>query len=134
MNVQGYIALVRSAVLNLRPGDRIIALTSSLAQRVGIVGAADYAGTNAAVLGYTKGVRQRPRRPQDHCECGLGWHLEVRDPKTRKGHLSGFYAQEDIYEEAVTTDDVVRAVMFLVSPSAGSITRKALDVTGGELA
>ena len=37
-------------------GGRIIALSSGIASRVGITGAADYAGTKAAVLGYTKGV------------------------------------------------------------------------------
>ncbi len=134
VNVHGYIALVRSAVLNLRPGGRIIALSSSLAQRVGIVGAADYAGTKAAVLGYTKGIARDLAGRKITANVVLAGTLKFETPKTRRGHLGGLYSQEDVYEEAVTTEDVVRAVMFLASPSAGAITGTALDVTGGDLA
>jgi NAD(P)-dependent dehydrogenase (short-subunit alcohol dehydrogenase family) len=134
VNVHGYIALVRAAALDLRPGGRIIALSSSLAQRVGIVGVADYAGTKAAVLGYTKGVARDLAGRGITANVVLAGTLKFDTPKTRRGNLSGCYSQEDIYDEAITTPDVVRAVMFLASPSAGAITGTALDVTRGDLA
>jgi NAD(P)-dependent dehydrogenase (short-subunit alcohol dehydrogenase family) len=134
VNVHGYIALVRSAALALRPGGRIIALSSSLALRVGIAGAADYAGTKAAVLGYTKGIARDLAGRKITANVVLAGGLMFETPKTRRNHLSGFYSQEDLYEEAITTDDVVRAVMFLASPTAGAITGTALDVTSGDLA
>jgi NAD(P)-dependent dehydrogenase (short-subunit alcohol dehydrogenase family) len=134
VNVYGYIALVRAAVKYLRPGGRIIALSSSLAHRVGIVGAADYAGTKAAVLGYTKGVARDLASRGITANVVLAGTLKFDTPKTRRGRVSGLYSQEDMVEEAVSTEDVVRAVLFLASPQAGAITGTALDVTGGELA
>lgn len=134
VNVHGYIALVRSAALAIRPGGRIIALSSALAKRVGIVGAADYAGTKAAVLGYTKGVAKDLASRKVTANVVLAGTLKFETPKTRRSPLHGFYSQENICEEAITTDDVVRAVMFLASPAAGAITGTALDVTGGDLA
>lgn len=134
VNVHGYIALVRSAVLNMRPGGRIIALSSSLAQRVGIVGVADYAGTKAAVLGYTKGIARDLAGRKITANVVLAGTLQFDTPKTRRSHLGQQSSQEDVHGETVTTDDVVRAVMFLASPSAGAITGTALDVTGGDLA
>jgi NAD(P)-dependent dehydrogenase (short-subunit alcohol dehydrogenase family) len=134
VNVRGYIALVRSAVRYLRPGGRIIALSSSLAHRVGMVGAADYAGTKAAVLGYTKGVARDLAGRGITANVVLAGTLKFETPKTRRGRMSGIYSKEDMIEETVSTDDVVRAVLFLASPHAGAITGAALDVTGGELA
>lgn len=134
VNVHGYIALVRAAGLYLRPGGRIIALSSSLAQRVGIAGAADYAGTKAAVMGYTKGVARDLAGRKITANVVLAGNLKLETPKTRRSYLSGFYSQEDLNEDAITTDDVVRAVMFVASPLAGAITGTALDVTSGDLA
>ncbi|RXH57168.1 3-oxoacyl-[acyl-carrier protein] reductase [Granulicella sibirica] len=134
VNVHGYIAVVRAAVLRMRAGGRIIALSSSLAQRVGIAGAADYAGTKAAVLGYTKGVARDLTSRGITANVVLAGTLKFETPKTRRGPVNGPYSQEDVGDETVTNEDVVRAVMFLASPLAGAITGTALDITGGDLA
>ena len=134
VNVRGYVALVRSSAQCLRRGGRIIALSSSLAQRVGMVGAADYAGTKAAVLGYTKGVARDLAGRGITANVILAGGLKFDTPKTRKSRATGTYSQENISDEAVGTEDVVRAVMFLASPHAGAITGTALDVTAGDLA
>ncbi|MDE1176358.1 MAG: SDR family oxidoreductase [Edaphobacter sp.] len=134
VNVHGYIALVRVAAPHIRPGGRIIALSSSLAQRVGIPGVADYAGTKAAVLGYTRGVARDLAPRGITANVVLAGALKFETPRTRRGPMTGLYSQEDVRDEPVTTEDVVSAVMFLASSYAGAITGTALDVTGCDLA
>jgi NAD(P)-dependent dehydrogenase (short-subunit alcohol dehydrogenase family) len=55
-NVHGVVANIRAAVKVLLEGSRIITIGSGVATRVGFPTAADYAGTKAAVVGYSKGA------------------------------------------------------------------------------
>jgi NAD(P)-dependent dehydrogenase (short-subunit alcohol dehydrogenase family) len=55
-NVHGVVANIRAAVKVLPEGGRIITIGSGVATRVGFPTAADYAGTKAAIVGYSKGA------------------------------------------------------------------------------
>ena len=50
------IANIRAAAKLLPDGGRIVTIGSGVGTRVGFPGAADYAGTKAAVVGYSKGA------------------------------------------------------------------------------
>lgn len=56
INVLGAVATTRAAAQKLPDGGRIVFIGSALATRVAFSGAADYAGTKAAIAGYAKGV------------------------------------------------------------------------------
>lgn len=56
INVSGVVANIRSASKVLPEGGRIISVGSGVGTRAGFPGTADYAGTKAALIGYSKGA------------------------------------------------------------------------------
>lgn len=56
INVLGVVANIRAAVKHLPEGGRIISIGSGVGARAGFPGTADYAGTKAAIVGYSKGA------------------------------------------------------------------------------
>ncbi len=56
VNVTGIIAAIRAASRFITDGGRIIAMSSTVATRVGAAGLADYSSTKAAIAGYIKGA------------------------------------------------------------------------------
>lgn len=56
VNVTGVVAAIRAAAKVMADGGRIISIGSGVAARVGNPGMAGYAGTKAAIVGYSKGA------------------------------------------------------------------------------
>lgn len=133
VNVMGPIALTRAAAPRLTDGGRIIFIGSRLGTNVPFPGAADYAGTKAALVGYAKGAARDlgPRNitvnvvqpsimPTDMAAQVVG------DPSIRDAIL-GLHPIRRI----ATLEEVAETVCFLAGPSAGYITGEAINVAGG---
>ena len=131
INVLGSVAATRAAAPLLSDGGRIIFIGSLLGTHVPFAGAADYAGSKAAIVGYAKGVArdlggrnitvniiQPGIMPTDMA-------AEVRDKLPE--------AIMDLHpiRRIATLEEVSATVCFLAGPNGGYITGGVIDVAGG---
>ena len=132
VNVLGAVATTRAAAPVLSDGGRIVFIGSLLGGHVPFQGAADYAGSKAAIAGYAKGVaRDLGRRnitvnvvqpgvmPTDMATDVLG--------DGPSDALLDLHAIRRI----ATLEEVAATVLFLAGPQGGYITGAVIDVAGG---
>ena len=128
-NVHGVVANIRSAVKVLSEGGRIITIGSGVATRVGFPTAADYAGTKAAIVGYSKGAARDlgPRNiTVNVVQAGLSGYR----------HGSGGWRGRMLFstlciQRFARLEEVAAAVVFLASPAASYITGSVINAEGG---
>jgi NAD(P)-dependent dehydrogenase (short-subunit alcohol dehydrogenase family) len=129
INVAGVIANIRAAAKLLPDGGRIVTIGSGVGTRVGFPGAADYAGTKAAVVGYSKGAA-RDLAPRNITVNVVQAGLMDTD----------MAAEADVAEMLFSTlaiqrfgrlEEIAAGVVFLASPAASYITGTVLNVEGG---
>ncbi|WP_460119005.1 SDR family NAD(P)-dependent oxidoreductase [Pseudomonas sp. S2_C03] len=132
VNVMGAIATTRAAAPVLTEGGRIIFIGSLLGSRVPFAGAADYAGTKAAIAGYARGVAR-----------DLGARnitVNVVQPGVMPTDMAAEVLNTGVPEALLdlhpirriaTLEEVSATVCFLAGPNAGYITGGAIDVSGG---
>lgn len=132
INVMGAVATTRAAAPVLPEGGRIIFIGSLLGGHVPFAGAADYAGTKAAIAGYAKGVAR---------DLG-GRNITVNVvqpgimPTDMAAEVLGDGVPDAILDlhpirRIATLEEVSATVCFLAGPNGGYITGSAIDVAGG---
>ncbi|HEX7820852.1 MAG TPA: SDR family oxidoreductase [Sphingobium sp.] len=135
INTMGVIANIRAVARHLPEEGRIITVSSGLARRVGWPGAADYAGTKAAVTGFSRGVARDlgPRKiTVNVVEAGImetDMTMAIA-PDGIPPALLGIMA----IGRTAQLEEVAAAVTFLATPAASYITGSAIEANGGALA
>jgi NAD(P)-dependent dehydrogenase (short-subunit alcohol dehydrogenase family) len=131
INVLGTVATTRAAAQKLSEGGRIIFIGSALGSRVAFPGAADYAGTKAAIAGYAKGVG-RDLGPRNITVNVIQPGIMPTDMAAAAAHnLPEAVMDLLAIRRIATVEEVAATVCFLVGPNAGYISGGVLDVAGG---
>ena len=134
VNAAGVVANIRAAARHLPEGGRIISIGSGLASRVSFPGTSDYAGTKAAIVGFSRGAARDlgPRNiTVNVVEAGI--------MPTDMAAASGLRVPPNVFDlmainRMAKVEEVAAAVVFLATPRAGYITGSVIDANGGFLA
>jgi 3-oxoacyl-[acyl-carrier protein] reductase len=131
-NLTGLFHCAREAIttMRVRQWGRIINI-GSVTGFTGVFGAANYAASKAAVVGFTKSLAQEVARYKitvntvapGYLEIGMGERLpkELQSDLIKRIPLGRFGKPEEL----------VAAVIFLASPNASYITGQTIHVNGG---
>lgn len=120
-----------------RQGGGVVVNMASVASHKGFAATPSYNASKHAVIGLTKAAAVA--NAKHNIRVNSISPLAVDTPMLRES----FAYQGITYEQAaptfvtpriMTTDEIARAVMFLASDEASSVTGMDLDVTGGQLA
>jgi NAD(P)-dependent dehydrogenase (short-subunit alcohol dehydrogenase family) len=132
INVLGTVATTRAAAPLLSDGGRIIFIGSSLGSVVPFQGAADYAGSKAAIAGYAKGVARDLG--------GRNITVNVVQPGVMPTDMATSVLGKDVPDALLdlhpirriaTLEEVSALVCFLAGPNGGYMTGGVIDVSGG---
>jgi len=130
VNVAGVVATIRAAAKVLGEGGRIISVGSGAGTRAGFPGVADYAGTKAAIAGYSKGAA-RDLAPRgitvNVVQAGV---MDTDMAAPFKGAVGAIFDTLAIKRYA-QPEEVAAAIVFLASPAASYITGAVIDAEGG---
>ncbi len=129
VNVAGVIANIRAAAKVLPEGGRIITIGSGVSSRAGFAGAADYAGTKAAITGYSKGAA-RDLGPRNITVNVVQAGLMETEMAAEAGVAEFLFPTLSIQRFA-RLEEVAAAVVFLASPAASYITGAVIAAEGG---
>jgi 3-oxoacyl-[acyl-carrier protein] reductase len=132
VNVLGTVATTRAAAPVLSDGGRIIFIGSLFGTRAPFPGAADYAGTKAAINGYARGVAR---------DLG-GRNITVNVvqpgvmPTDMAAEALGGSVPEALLDlhpirRIATLEEVSGMIVHLAGPKAGYMTGSVIDVAGG---
>ena len=132
INVMGAVATTRAAAPVLSDGGRIIFIGSLLGTHVPFSGAADYAGTKAAVVGYAKGVARDLG--------GRNITVNVIQPGVMPTDMAADVLGDGVPEALLnlhairriaTLEEVSALICHLAGPNGGYMTGSVIDVAGG---
>ncbi|MCY1521958.1 3-oxoacyl-[acyl-carrier-protein] reductase FabG [compost metagenome] len=130
VNVTGVIANIRAAVKVLGEGGRIITIGSGVATRAGFPGVADYAGTKAAIVGYSKGAA-RDLAPRNITVNVVQAGVMDTDMATPFKEAAPMLFASLAIQRYAKLEEVAAGIIFLASPEASYVTGTVLDVEGG---
>jgi NAD(P)-dependent dehydrogenase (short-subunit alcohol dehydrogenase family) len=132
INVMGTVAITRAAAALISDGGRIIFIGSLLGTHVPFTGAADYAGSKAALVGYAKGVARDLG--------GRNITANVIQPGVMPTDMATSVLGDGVPEALLdlhpirriaTLEEVSAVACFLAGPNAGYITGEVINVAGG---
>jgi NAD(P)-dependent dehydrogenase (short-subunit alcohol dehydrogenase family) len=132
INVMGTVAATRAAAPLLSDGGRILFIGSLLGTLVPFTGAADYAGSKAALIGYAKGVARDLG--------GRNITANVIQPGVMPTDMAADVLGAGIPDALLnlhpirriaTLEEVAALACFLAGPNGGYITGEVINVAGG---
>jgi NAD(P)-dependent dehydrogenase (short-subunit alcohol dehydrogenase family) len=132
INVLGTVAVTRAAAPVLTDGGRIIFIGSVLGTHVPFPGAADYAGTKAAIVGYAKGVARDLG--------GRNITVNVIQPGVMPTDMAAEVLGEGVPDSLMnlhvirriaTLEEVSALACFLAGPAGSYMTGSVIDISGG---
>ncbi|MEG3151545.1 SDR family oxidoreductase [Sphingomonas sp. ZT3P38] len=132
INVMGSVAATRAAAPLLSDGGRIIFIGSLLGTHVPFAGAADYAGSKAAIVGYAKGVARDLG--------GRNITVNVVQPGVMPTDMSAEVLGDGVPDALMnlhvirriaTLEEVSALICHLAGPHGNYMTGSVIDVAGG---
>jgi 3-oxoacyl-[acyl-carrier protein] reductase len=132
INVMGTVAVTRAAAPVISDGGRIVFIGSLFGTRVPFPGAADYAGTKSALIGYAKGVARDLG--------GRNITVNVIQPGAMPTDMAAEVMGDGIPEaflnlhpirRIATLEEVAALLVHLVGPNGGYVTGGVIDMAGG---
>jgi 3-oxoacyl-[acyl-carrier protein] reductase len=129
-NLDGFYNVLHPTIMpmiRLRQGGRIVTL-SSISGLVGNRGQTNYSASKAGIIGATKALAMELGKRKITVNCVAPGVIET-------GMIEGVFADEAKKMIPLGTfghvDDVANTIGFLMSDSAGYITRQVISVNGG---
>ena len=130
VNLAGTFNVTQKAAAVLRPGGRIINL-SSVSGQMGLFGQANYSSSKAAIIALTKVSAREFARQQITVNAIAPGFIDVGMSKGMPDEVTENFKKQIPLGRLGETREIVDAALFLASPMASYITGHVLNVNGG---
>lgn len=129
-NLFGVIAMIRAGARVMKPGGRIISISSNVAHRATLPGFADYIATKSAVTGFSKGAAR------DLGPRGITVNIVASGPTITEMNpddtdMAISLKQLSSVGRYGRPEEIAGAVVYLAGPRASYITGTVIAVDGG---
>ena len=130
VNLAGTFNVTQKAAAVLRPGGRIINL-SSVSGQMGLFGQANYSSSKAAIIALTKVSAREFARQQITVNAIAPGFIDVGMSKGMPDEVTENFKKQIPLSRLGEAREIVDAALFLASPMASYITGHVLNVNGG---
>ena len=130
VNLAGTFNVTQKAAAVLRPGGRIINL-SSVSGQMGLCGQANYSSSKAAIIALTKVSAREFARQQITVNAIAPGFIDVGMSKGMPEEVTENFKKQIPLGRLGDAREIVDAALFLASPMASYITGHVLNVNGG---
>jgi 3-oxoacyl-[acyl-carrier protein] reductase len=130
VNLAGTFNVTQKAAAVLRPGGRIINL-SSVSGQMGLFGQANYSSSKAAIIALTKVSAREFARQQITVNAIAPGFIDVGMSKGMPDEVTENFKKQIPLGRLGEAHEIVDAALFLASPMASYITGQVLNVNGG---
>jgi 3-oxoacyl-[acyl-carrier protein] reductase len=130
VNLAGTFNVTQKAAAVLRPGGRIVNL-SSVSGQMGLFGQANYSSSKAAIIALTKVSAREFARQQITVNAIAPGFIDVGMSKGMPEEVTENFKKQIPLGRLGDAHEIVDAALFLASPMASYITGHVLNVNGG---
>ena len=130
VNLAGTFNITQKAAPVLRPGGRIINL-SSVSGQMGLFGQANYSSSKAAIIALTKVSAREFARQQITVNAIAPGFIDIGMSKGMPDEVTENFKKQIPLGRLGAAHEIVDAALFLASPMASYITGHVLNVNGG---
>jgi len=130
VNVTGTFNVTQKAATVLRPGGRIINM-SSVSGQMGLFGQANYSSSKAAIIALTQVTARELARQNITVNAIAPGFIDVGMSKGMPDEVTENFKKQIPLGRLGDVGEIVNAALFLASPMASYITGHVLNVNGG---